>query len=277
VFQNSIVIAVFSNENVILLFSGRFKMNLKKGKKTMFGSTGAGMVQVLMALVFVSLVVALVMPASASVPDEIKSKQGNVFATSTSVISRYLPPSAEPNSTLEVTISSSLSSIGLQLVETFPQEFTFINFTYSGATNVDLDRSNNTLTFTVIDLSIPDGFTITYYLKAPSTEGTYQFFGTYQALGGNLTPLGGNDTVVVMAAPQTGETVPDSVNDTLEQLVSKYNPSFDWKTQTPSKNDVTQAVINAVMQYFTTSDDATRQEIVGDVVQLVMLYFSLGS
>ncbi len=276
-FQNPIVIAVFSNENVILLFSGRFKMNLKKEKKTMFGSTGAGMVRVLMALVFAFLVVALVMPASASVPDEIKSKQGNVFATSTSVISRYLPPSVEPNSTIEVTISSSLSSIGLQLVETFPQEFTFINFTYSGATNVDLDRSNNTLTFTVIDLSIPDGFTITYYLKAPSTEGTYQFFGTYQALGGNLTPLGGNDTVVVMAAPQTGETVPDSINDTLEQLVSKYNPSFDWKTQTPSKNDVTQAVINAVMQYFTTSDDATRQEIVGDVVQLVMLYFSLGS
>ena len=276
-FQNSIVIAVFSNENVILLFSGRFKMNLKKEKKTMFDCTGAGMVRVLMALVFAFLMVALVMPASASVPDEIKSKQGNGFATSTSVISRYLPPSAEPNSTLKVTISSSLSSIGLQLVETFPQEFTFINFTYSGATNVDLDRSNNTLTFTVIDLSIPDGFTITYYLKAPSTVGTYQFFGTYQTLGGSLTPLGGNDTVVVMATPQTGETVPDSVNDTLEQLVSKYNPSFDWKTQIPSKDDVTQAVINAVAQYFTAFDDATKQDIFSDVVQLVMLYFNLGS
>ncbi len=72
-----------------------------------------------------------------------------------------------------------------------------------------------------------------------------------------------------------GETVPDSVDDTLEQLVSKYNPDFDWRTETPARNDVLQAVVNAVIQYFSTSDDTTKQEIVSDVVQLVVLYFSL--
>ncbi len=83
------------------------------------------------------------------------------------------------------------------------------------------------------------------------------------------------DDVRISVLSGESETIPDSIDDAREQIVSKYNPSFDWKTQTPSKDDVTQAVINAVMQYFTTSDDATRQEIVGDVVQLVILYFTL--
>ncbi len=72
-----------------------------------------------------------------------------------------------------------------------------------------------------------------------------------------------------------GETVPDSVDDTLEQLVSKYNPSFDWSTQTPARQDVLQAVVNAVIQYFSTSDNAAKQNILSDVVQMVILYFSL--
>ena len=71
------------------------------------------------------------------------------------------------------------------------------------------------------------------------------------------------------------ETVLDSINDTLEQLITKYNPSFDWKTQTPAKQDVMQAVINAVIQYFSTQDQNEKQPILNDVVQLVGLYFSL--
>jgi len=194
-----------------------------------------------------------------------------------SVLTRILPDTAEPGATIQVTITASVSSFGMEITETIPENFTFVNFTFSRANNVDINVSGNILTFTVVDLSIADGFTVTYHLQAPSAEGTYTFSGTYQSIGGSPASIGGDTTVTVTSQTQTGETVPDSINDTLEQLVSKYNPSFDWKTQTPSKDDVTQAVINAVMQYFTPLDDATKQEIVGDVVQLVMLYFSLGS
>ena len=81
-----------------------------------------------------------------------------------------------------------------------------------------------------------------------------------------------------LALPQPAiETVPDNVDDTKEQIVSKYNPSFDWSTQTPSRNDVLQAVVNAVIAYFSAQDDAAKQNILSDVVQMVILYFSLRS
>ncbi|WP_456468310.1 hypothetical protein [Archaeoglobus sp.] len=74
---------------------------------------------------------------------------------------------------------------------------------------------------------------------------------------------------------ETGESNPDNINDTLEQIVSKYNPSFDWTTDTPTKQDVITAVTNAVQQYFSTNDPAVRQEIVDDVIKLVALYFQI--
>jgi len=73
----------------------------------------------------------------------------------------------------------------------------------------------------------------------------------------------------------TNELIPDDINDSLEQIVSRYNPSFDWKTQTPSRQDILQAVINAVIAYFSTSDVTERQEILNDVMGLVKLYFTL--
>lgn len=71
------------------------------------------------------------------------------------------------------------------------------------------------------------------------------------------------------------EINPDPVPDDLEQLVTKYNPSFDWKTDTPTKDDVFEAVKNAVSSYFNTTDTAERQQIFNDVVSLVNLYFEL--
>ena len=72
-----------------------------------------------------------------------------------------------------------------------------------------------------------------------------------------------------------GELIPDNIDDVLEKIVSKYNPSFDWKTQTPSRQIVLQSVTNAVIAYFSTDDPTVKHEILGDVVQLVMLYFVL--
>ncbi len=67
----------------------------------------------------------------------------------------------------------------------------------------------------------------------------------------------------------SGETVQDSIDDDLEKIVSKYYLAFDWRTQTPARHDVLQAVINAVIAYFSTSDSASKEEVLNDVVQLV--------
>ncbi len=82
-----------------------------------------------------------------------------------------------------------------------------------------------------------------------------------------------NDSVIVK--PRISETIPDNIDDTHEQIVSKYYPSFDWRTQTPDRNSVLQAVINAVIAYFTPQSD--KQAVLNDVIQLVQLYFSLPS
>ncbi len=74
---------------------------------------------------------------------------------------------------------------------------------------------------------------------------------------------------------RSGEITPDNIDDNLEKIVSKYNPAFDWKTQTPTRQDTLNAVINAVVQYFSTQNQTTKQEILNDVIQLVTLYFSL--
>ncbi len=108
-----------------------------------------------------------------------------------------------------------------------------------------------------------------------TVQHSYSSAGTYTV---TLTVTDNNGlqaSISKQLSVSAGETVPDNVDDTKEQIVSKYNPSFDWSTQTPSKQDVLQAVVNAVIQYFSTSDDAAKQNILSDVVQMVILYFSL--
>lgn len=186
-------------------------------------------------------------------------------------VMRLLPDWVEPNSAFQVTLMSTVSAIGVQIVENVPSGFTLISWNYSGADNVDLQQSGNTLTFTVTDLTSADGFTITYILQSSSVEGMYVFSGTYQTLGGSATTIGGDTVIEVFV----GETIPDSVDDALEQIISKYNLAFDWVTSSPTRQDVLNAVINAVSTYFVTSDQTVRQEILGDVIQLVLLYFNL--
>ncbi len=108
-----------------------------------------------------------------------------------------------------------------------------------------------------------------------TVQHSYSSAGTYTV---TLTVTDNNGlqaSISKQLSVSAGETVPDNVDDTLEQLVSKYNPSFDWKTETPSKQDVMQAVINAVIQYFGAQNQTEKQQILNDVVQLVVLYFSL--
>jgi len=155
----------------------------------------------------------------------------------------------------------------MQIIETI---FSFINYSASGVSDINFQQDENRLTFIVTDIAA-DGFTITYYLRAPSSEGVYSFSGTYQALGQQIQQIGGDSTIDI----STGETVPDNIDDNLEKIVSKYNPDFNWKTQTPTRQDTLNAVINVVVQYFSTQNQTTKQEILNDVIQLVTLYFSL--
>ena len=195
-----------------------------------------------------------------------------LIPTFESNVTRSLPSSAEPDSIFNVTLTSTASAIGMQITETIPAGFTFINYSASGANSVTFQQNGNQLTFTVTDIAA-DGFTVIYILQAPSDEGVYSFTGTFEALGQDVAMIGG-DTVLEVT---TGETVPDNVDDTLEQLVSKYNPDFDWRTETPSKQDVMQAVVNAVIQYFGAQNQTEKQQILSDVVQLVVLYFTIES
>ncbi len=184
---------------------------------------------------------------------------------------RILPKTVQPKSVLNVTITSTELESWVKISENIPPRFTYLNYTYFDADSVQISHIGNTLVFNVIDTSM-DGFVIEYSLQAPEGEGTYNFTGSYQTLSGDIFSVGGDLAVVV-----GNETLPDNVDDTKEQIVSKYNPSFDWSTQTPSKQDVLQAVVNAVIAYFSTQDDEAKQNILSDVVQLVSLYFSLGS
>jgi len=74
---------------------------------------------------------------------------------------------------------------------------------------------------------------------------------------------------------QVAEIVLDSINDSLEQIITKYYPFFDWRTETPTRSDVIQAVVGAVNLYFSTTDQRLKDSILNDVVLMVYLYFQL--
>ncbi len=151
------------------------------------------------------------------------------------------------------------------------------NFTYTA--------SGLTVTFDASSSYDDDGYIVNYTwnfgdgssetTSQPTIQHTYSQPGTYQV---TLTVTDNDGLVSTVDSSVTvslGESIPDNVDDALEQLVSKYYPDFDWKTDTPTRQDVLNAVVNAVAQYFSTSDQAARQEILNDVVQLVALYFTL--
>ncbi len=153
------------------------------------------------------------------------------------------------------------------------------NFTYFP----ENPTPNQNVTFNASSSYDPDG-TITSYqwdfgdgstASGMTVQHSYSSAGTYTV---TLTVTDNNGlqaSISKQLSVSAGETVPDNVDDTKEQIVSKYNPDFDWRTETPARQDVMQAVVNAVIQYFSTYDQAARQGIVSDVIQLVGLYFSL--
>ena len=153
------------------------------------------------------------------------------------------------------------------------------NFTFSPSS----PTVGQTITFDASSSYDPDG-TITSYqwvfgdgttASGVTVQHSYSSAGTYTVTLTVTDDDGLQASISKQLSVSAGETAPDNVDDTKEQIVSKYNPSFDWRTETPSKQDVMQAVVNAVIQYFSTSDQAARQGIVSDVIQLVGLYFSL--
>ena len=92
----------------------------------------------------------------------------------------------------------------------------------------------------------------------------------------SVVELNEDNNSVYLTSSGTQESTVDGVDDALEQLVTKYYPAFDWTADTPTKQDVVQAVINAVQLYFDPRTDPTEQQkILDDIIQLIQLYFQL--
>ena len=71
-----------------------------------------------------------------------------------------------------------------------------------------------------------------------------------------------------------GDSDGDGWNDTLETLIASYYPDFNPATDTPTEDDIINAVFGAVQAYFGTTDDAERAAIFDDVSELIIAYFS---
>ena len=65
----------------------------------------------------------------------------------------------------------------------------------------------------------------------------------------------------------------DGWDDNVEQIIHKYYPEFDPINETPTWDDVVQAVIGMVKKYFSTVDPEVRDQIIKDLIPLVNEYF----
>lgn len=79
-------------------------------------------------------------------------------------------------------------------------------------------------------------------------------------------------TVIAFVTITTAqELIPDSFDDSKEQLIAKYNPSFDWCNQTPNKEIAKKAILNAIMSYIQNQDPAIKIEI----LQMIIIYLQI--
>ncbi len=79
-------------------------------------------------------------------------------------------------------------------------------------------------------------------------------------------------TILAFVAITTGqELISDNFDDSKEQLIAKYNPSFDWCNQTPNKEIAKKAILNAIMLYLQNQDPAVK----ADILQMIIVYLQL--
>lgn len=72
----------------------------------------------------------------------------------------------------------------------------------------------------------------------------------------NVTDTEGPYTITI--APDEDK---DCWNDTVEEIIQDYYTDFDPVNETPTKDDVVQAVINAVIEYIFTGDPQIKEDI----------------
>ena len=105
-----------------------------------------------------------------------------------------------------------------------------------------------------------------------TVQHVYSQLGTYTVTltvtdNDGLTSTVSKQIVVVLQ----GESNPDSVDNALEQIVSKY----PYPSRLDHTNSHKTGCHYSGSQYFSTTDPAVRQEIVDDVIKLVALYFQI--
>ncbi len=101
-------------------------------------------------------------------------------------------------------------------------------------------------------------------------EYTLAYPGTYIVTVDGLEGVEVNVTGTISPGDSDG----DGWNDTIETLIASYYPDFNPATDTPTEDDLLNAVFGAVTAYFGTTDDAERAAILDDVTELVIAYFS---
>ncbi len=118
-------------------------------------------------------------------------------------LTRDFPNGVKPGSTFTVQLNYPENETwGMQINETFPAEFSLVDWNTKDIHNVSYTRDGTNLSFIVIDLAAGDpGFTISYTLTAPESEGSYSFAGTYEAIGQQIATTNGLETIEVSEQP----------------------------------------------------------------------------
>ncbi len=158
---------------------------------------------------------------------------------------RYNLSPLEGFAPLEVTISVEIANTG-DVAGTFPITLLINNITVKRAA-----------------VSLKPGESVLLKYTYVFEEG-----GKYAVSINNLRAIN-----VTVYSPVSWDSDGDGWNDTIESIITIYYPVFDPVTSVPGKEDLLNAIVNAVSEYFVTDDSTRQEEILGNITQLVMAYF----
>ena len=128
-----------------------------------------------------------------------------IVAADTCTATRALPTSVEPGAEFDVDIVVAGCGGFAQVRETLPPGFTYVSVSDPG---IGVEEDNGEVWFTLL----PGDMSFSYTVKAPATEGDYQFSGEVLDEDKNPFTVSGDATVEVSggAAPVGGTAYPIS-------------------------------------------------------------------
>ncbi len=160
----------------------------------------------------------------------------SVHAAGAQEVIRGLPSKVDSTETISIVLTSNVDSIGVKVVENYPPEFQFLNWSYHGADNVEFSKNDGQLNFTVTDIN-SDGFNITYQLTTPE-EGSYSFRGVYQAVEKPVEKITGDNNLEVIQSESTSTPPTETPTQTLTPTQTKTSaPTTLSPTEPPEEKE----------------------------------------